>query len=55
MKVNELINMFIYYDKMYEYYYFKPLFTETDVAKLYQFESLRNACERQIRKEMVYA
>lgn len=46
--MQELIQMYTYYDRMAEYYDFKPLETEADVAKYHQFKLLRDAVGREI-------
>lgn len=48
--MSDLINLYIYYDRMSEYYYFKPWDTETDVAKYNQFVWLRDAVGRKIER-----
>lgn len=52
MAMQELIQMYTYYDRMSEYYYFKPWDTETDVAKYNQFVLLRDAVGREIEARM---
>ena len=52
MAMQEMIQMYTYYDRMTEYYEMKPLVTETDVAKYHQFKKLRDALEREIEIRM---
>ena len=53
MAMQELIQMYTYYDRMTEYYEFKPLVSETDVAKYHQFKQLRDAVSRKIESEVM--
>lgn len=51
--MSDLINLYIYYDRMKEYYYFKPWDTEEDVAKYCQFDLLADAVLREIEERYV--
>ena len=46
--MSDLINLFIYYDRMREYYEFMPLMTEDEIARYHQFKILARTVAREI-------